>query len=81
MYKVKIYPSKCPNDLSWVQKEKEGSEIELSDFHYGIHSKHGCMKPIEHYRKVTLKKEKCKCCGSMVLHRKKIVIERFDKNG
>lgn len=75
MYKVKLFPSKCPKKNSWVQKHKDGDVKEVSNNVFDWHKSHNCMKVIEHYKMVTTEKYKCKHCGSKVIKREKVIIK------
>jgi len=77
MYKVKLFPSKCSISPCWIDEHKEGEIYHISDSHFNHHKPrcNGCMKPLEHYREVTVEKKKCKHCGSIIIKRKKIKIK------
>jgi len=77
MYEVILWPSKCPSEGSWIHKHKDGERHILSNVQYEYHKKHGCMKPIERYIMVTIDKKKCSECETIVIKRKKIVLEKF----
>jgi len=74
MYKVKLFPSKCPSGYVWMMKYKDGDVRETSDNSYKYHIKHCCMEVLEHYKIVTVKKEKCPTCGNYVIKRKKVIL-------
>lgn len=72
MYKVKLFPSKCPKrEFSWINHFKDGNERDISDWLYVFHKNHGCMKIINHYKLITVSKKKCETCGQVVIKRKK----------
>ena len=72
MYKVKLMPSKCPNNSSWIKQYKDGDIKDVSDVQYNYHSRHGCMGLwLEHYRIKTISKKKCPKCRQWVIKRKK----------
>ena len=69
MYKVRLFPSKCPSEHSWIHRHKEGEIIEISNNQFNYHELHGCMKVIEKFQIITKKKYKCPTCGSIVIRR------------
>jgi len=75
MYKVKLHPDKCSKRDCWlVRNYQEGDIVAIADNHFNYHKDcKGCMDILEHYRVVTVKREKCKYCGNIVIRRKKII--------
>jgi len=74
MYEVKLYPSKCPSEGSWVHKHPDGTKYHISDAQYNSHKQHECMEIVEHYHMFTQSKKKCPHCKSIVIKRKKVVL-------
>ncbi len=75
MYKVVLFPSKCPSTHSWIKQYKDGDKYSIADNQFRYHIKHGCMKEGEHYLIQTKEKKKCKECGQFIIKREKVIIK------
>ena len=74
MYKVKLMPSECPKEDSWIKKHREEEIYDISELQYNLHIKHGCMEKIEHYRWITVAKPVCPTCGKTSVEKERIIL-------
>ena len=72
MYKAKII-SLDGTESNLLLSHKVGDIVEFADIYLDYLGK--WVEVVEHYRIVTVKKERCGKCGNFILTRKKIFLE------
>lgn len=61
----------------WISKYQIGHVVEFADAKLNYLKKF--VKIIEHYRMITVSKEKCPTCGRWIIKRKKIILYKWRK--